>query len=84
MTCYFIELGTRKYVKRYRFLSFVRNLSHKYGKELSDKVTKQGLDALKVASKKVVQKAAEVTGEFIENKITDKLSNQNLYLLRIQ
>ena len=32
MTCYFIEPRTRKYVKGYQFLSFVRNLSAKYGK----------------------------------------------------
>ena len=34
--------------------------------------TKVGLDALKNASKKVVHKAVEATGEFIRNKITDK------------
>ena len=70
--------------KDIRYFPFARNLSHKYGKELSDKATRKGLDALKTASKKVVQKAAEATGQFIGNKIADKLSNQNLYLLRIQ
>ena len=31
-----------------------------------------GQDAVKIASKNVVNKAAEVTGEFIENKIANK------------
>ena len=30
-----------------------------------------GLDALKTASKKVVHRAAEATGEFLQNKIRD-------------
>ena len=49
------------------FLSFGRNLSNKYGKKVLDAATKTGL----YASKKVVHKAAETTGEFIRNKITD-------------
>ena len=32
-----------------------------------------GFDALKTASKKVVHKAAETIGEFIGNKIVDKI-----------
>ena len=36
-----------------------------------------GLDASKTASKKVVHKAAEATGEFIENKIADALAKLN-------
>ena len=46
-------------------LSFTR----KYKKQLLD----TGLDALKTASKKVVDEAAEATGEFIGNKIADKI-----------
>ena len=33
-----------------------------------------GLDALKIASKKVLHKAIEVTGELIGNKIADKIA----------
>ena len=52
-TCgYSIKPRTRKYVKGYGFLSFVRNLSSKYGKQLLDTATKTVLDALKTASKK--------------------------------
>ena len=41
-----LEPKTRKYVKGYGFLSFTRNLSNKYGKQLSDAATKIGLDPL--------------------------------------
>ena len=68
MTRYSIEPKTKKYVKGYGILSFARNLSKKYAKQLLD----TGIDALKTASKKVVHKVAEATGEFIGNKITDK------------
>ena len=53
-------------------MSYARNLSNKYGKQLLDTATKPGLDALKTASKNVAHKAAEVTGEFIGNRIADK------------
>ena len=45
--------------KGYGFLSFARNLSNKYGKQLMDTATKAGLDALKTASEKVIHKTAE-------------------------
>ena len=41
MRRYSIEPRTIKYVKRYGFLSFRRNLSNKYGKQLLDTATKQ-------------------------------------------
>ena len=70
---YSIEPRTRKYIKGYGFLSFTKNISNKYGKQLLDTATKTGLDALKSASKKVVHKAAEAIGEFIGNNIADKI-----------
>ena len=48
MTRYSIEPGTRKYVKGYEFLSFVR----KYKKQLLD----AGLDSLKTAFKNSIEK----------------------------
>ena len=52
-TCrYSIVPRSRKYIKRYGFLSFARNLPNKYGKQLLDTATKIGLDALETASKK--------------------------------
>ena len=38
-----------------------------------DNAAKTGLDVLKPASKKVIHKAAEPTGEFTGNKIADKI-----------
>ena len=38
---YSIKPRTRKYVKDYGFLSFTRNLSNKYGKQLLDTAVKQ-------------------------------------------
>ena len=69
MTRYSIEPKTRKYVKGYEFLSFARDLSKNYRKQLLG--TK--LDVLKTAPKKVVHKSAEVTGEFIGNKVADNI-----------
>ena len=72
MACYSISPRIRKYVKGYEFLSFARILSNKYGITLLDTATKTRLVALKNASKKVVHKTAEATGESIGNKITEK------------
>ena len=44
---------------------FLKNIENSYWT--------QGLDGLKTASKKVVHKAPEATGEFIGNKMADKL-----------
>ena len=46
-----------------------------YGKRLMDTATKTGIDAAKTASKRVVQKIAEVTGDLIGNKIADKITS---------
>ena len=72
MTCYSIEQRTRKCVKGYGFLSFVRNLSNKYRKILGTG-TKTGLDAVKTAFKKLVHKLNAATREFIGNKIAEKI-----------
>ena len=40
-----------------------------------DTATKTGIDAAKAASKRVVQKTAEVTGDVIRNKIADKITS---------
>ena len=37
-----------------------------------DTATKTGIDAAKTASKRVVQKTSEATGNLIRNKIADK------------
>ena len=40
-----------------------------------DTATKTGMDAAKTASKRVVQKTAEATGDLIGNKKTDKITS---------
>ena len=61
MTRYFTEPRTRKYVKRYEFLSFAK----KYNTQL--------LDAGPNASKNFVHKP----GKFLGNKITDAITTSN-------
>ena len=73
MTRYFIEPRARKYVKGYGFLSVARNFSNKYRKQLLD----IELDALKTASKNIVHKATEATGEFLGNKIAGTATNSD-------
>ena len=72
---YSTEPGLRKHVKGYGFLSFAKNIGNKYGKKLMDTPTKTVGDAAKTASKRVVQKTAEDTGDFIGNKIADKITS---------
>ena len=40
-----------------------------------DTATKTGIDAAKTASKRVVQKTAEASGDLIGNKIIDKITS---------
>ena len=54
-------------------MSFARKCGDKYGKKLIDIATKNGVDAERTASKRLVQKTAEVTGDLIRNKIVDKI-----------
>ena len=71
---YLAEPRLRKYVKGYGFLSFARKFGDKYGEKLMDAATKIGIDAAKTTSKRVVQKPAEATGDFIGNKIAEKIT----------
>ena len=70
---YSTEPRFRKYVKGYGFLSFAKKVVSKYGKKLMDIAPKTGIDAAKTASKRVVQKTAEATGDLIGNKKADKI-----------
>ena len=72
---YFTEPRFRKYVKSYGFLSFARQFGNKCGEILMDAATKTGIDAAKAASKRVVQKTAEATGDLIGNKLADKITS---------
>ena len=57
------------------FLSFARTSGEQYGKKLIDTATETGIDAAKTASKRVVQKTAEATGDLIRNKIADQITS---------
>ena len=63
----------------YVFLSFAKNtgksLSNKYGQKLLDSAKKSTTDVIKTASKRAIQKTAEVTGDLIGNKIADKIKS---------
>ena len=75
MMRYSTEPRFRKYVKNYGFLSFAKNFGNKYVKRLMDTATKTGMNAAKIASKRVVQKTAEATGDLIGNKTADKITS---------
>ena len=64
---YSTERRFRKFVKSNGFLSFAIKFGNKYGKQLMNTATKTGIDAEKTASKRVVQKTAEATGDLIGN-----------------
>ena len=51
MERYSIEAITKKYVKGYGFLLFMRNIFSKHGKQLLDTATKTGPDALATVTK---------------------------------
>ena len=76
---YSIEPRGRIYVKGYGFLSFAKNmgksLSNKYGKKLFDSATKSMTDAIKIASKRAIQKTAEANSYLTGNKIADKITS---------
>ena len=72
---YSTEPRFRKYDTGYGFLSFARKSGDKFDKKLMDTATKTGIDTAKTASKRVVQKTAEATGDLIENKIADKITS---------
>ena len=72
---YSIEPTEKRYVKGYGFLPFARNLNNKYGQKLVDSAKKSATDAFEIASKRAIQKTAEVTGDLIGNKIADKITS---------
>ena len=85
---YSIESRERRHVKGYGFLSFHRNMgthetkvvksmSNKYGQKLADTAKKSATNAIKTASKRAIQKIAEVTGDLLANKIFDKITSSS-------
>ena len=52
-----------------------KNLSNKCCQKLIDTAERSTTDAIKTASKRVIQKTAEATGDLIGNKIADKITS---------
>ena len=57
-----------------------KNLSGKYSQKNFYHAKKSAIDAFKTASKIVIQKTAETTGDLIGNKIVDKTAKVSKYL----
>ena len=72
---YSTEQKYRKYVKRYGFLLFAKKICNKYGKKLMHTTTKTGIDAAKIASKRLVQKTEGADGDLIGNKLADEITS---------
>ena len=76
---YSIEPRDGIYVKGYGFLSFAKDMgksvSNKYGQKLLDSAKKSTVDAIKIVSKRAIQKTAEATGDLIGNKTADKITS---------
>ena len=51
-----------------------KNLSNRYSQKLLVSA-KSGVDAIKTASKRTIQKTAKVSGHLIGNKIADKIAS---------
>ena len=56
-------------------MSFARSMSNKYGKKLVYTAKQSATDAIKTASKRVIQETAEATGDLVGNKIADKITS---------
>ena len=77
-----VQPRDRIIVKGYGFLSFDRNMGKNISQNLSSKYSQKPLDhakqfatdALKTASKRVIQKRAKATGDLIGNKIADRIT----------
>ena len=76
---YSIEPRDRIYVKGYGFLSFAKsigkNLNNKYDQKIIGTAKRSTTDAIKIASKRAIQKTAEATGGLIGNTIADKITS---------
>ena len=56
---------------RTKVQKIARKFGDKYGKKSMDTATKTGMGTAKIASKRVVQKTAEATGDLIAKKIAE-------------
>ena len=52
-----------------------KSLSNTYGQKILDSAKKSRTDAITTASKRAIQKTAEVTGDLTGNKFADKITS---------
>ena len=52
-----------------------KTLNNKYDQKLLDSAKKSTADVIKTASKRAIKKTAEATGDFIGNKIVDRITS---------
>ena len=83
MTRFSVQARDGIFIKGYGFLSFAESMGRnirkiiriKYSQKLFDHAKQSAIDALKTSyKKKVIQKKVEATGDFVGNKITDKIT----------
>ena len=67
--------NTENMYKDMTFCHLQENLEISMVKKLMTTATKTGINAAKTASKIVVQKTAEATGDLMSNKIVDKITS---------
>ena len=76
---YYIEPRDRRYVTDHGFLYFAKNIGRNIGsnyiQKLVDSAKKSATDAIKIISKKAIQKPTETTGYLIDKEISDKITS---------
>ena len=75
MTRYSVQPRNQIFVKGHEFLCFAKNISKLlvYSEKILDHAKQSATDTLNTSSKRVIQKTAEATGDFIGNKIANKI-----------
>ena len=75
---YSTQSRERKCIQEHDFMSSARKCCDKYSKKVLDTAAMARIDAAKTASKRVVRKTAEASGDLIGNKISDKITKSNI------
>ena len=80
MIRYSVQTRDRIFVKGYGFLCFAKNMGKNIGKNISKNLSRSNhakrsaTNALKIASKRIIPKTAEATGDLTTNKTAHKIT----------
>ena len=80
MIRYSVQTRDRIFVKGYGFLCFTKNTGKNIGKNISKNLSRtnhakrSATNALKIASKRIIPKTAEATGDLTTNKTAHKIT----------